>query len=139
MTFIRTSCGLINANSINRIEKTNSGYGRIYTDTIDTTSLDNFDDLEDKLSVIVNNRTEIQAVKFHPSNDTFNYEVSPIIAWRITEYGPIPITLDATDVDAYLLPTGEVKLTDGTVYKNIDAARTEYNRQFDWAITFKTI
>lgn len=61
----------------------------------------------------------------------------PIIARRITEYGPIPITLDATDVDAYLLPTGDAKLTDGTVYKNIGAVRNAYNHQIDWAATSK--
>lgn len=57
MTFSRTSSGLISPYSINKSGKTNSDFKIIYTDTILTKSLDNFDDLKDKLSVIVGNRT----------------------------------------------------------------------------------
>lgn len=71
MTFSRTFCGLIRPYSINKSGKTNSDFKRIYTDEIVKKSLDNFDDLEDKLSIIVGNRTEIQAIKIHFSMTPF--------------------------------------------------------------------
>lgn len=126
MKFIKTNAGLVNLAFVERIDRSHEGKAILHLNDRSPVSEMSFEDLEEELGEIVPNFTTSQALFMEVVEGEVQHYLMPIIAWRMTSVGALPILSGGDECSFVLLPSGQVDEPLIGMFNSLDEAKAAF-------------